>query len=130
MSVFRPSTGDWWYAASSAGNAFRSVHWGAAGDIPVPADYDGDGKTDYAVFRPSNGNWYVTRSSDLSYFILGFGLAGDRPVSADYDGDGQADVAVFRPSTGVWYVLQSTSGVTGVKWGVSTDVAVPNAFIP
>lgn len=130
MAVFRPSTGDWWYAASSAGNAFRSVHWGATGDIPAPADYDGDGKTDYAVFRPSNGGWYVTRSSDQSYLIIQFGLDGDRPVSADYDGDGKADVAVFRPSTGVWYVLQSTSGVTGVQWGVSTDVAAPNAFLP
>ena len=129
-AIFRPSSGDWWYAASSAGNAFRSVHWGATGDIPVPADYDGDGTTDYAVFRPSNGGWYITRSTDLSHVIFGFGLNGDRPVSADYDGDGRADVAVFRPSTGVWYVMQSTGGVTGVQWGVSTDAAVPNAFLP
>jgi uncharacterized delta-60 repeat protein len=130
QAVFRPSSGDWWYSASSAGGVFRATHWGTAGDIPVPADYDGDGKTDYAVFRPSNGAWYVTRSSDLSYFIVGFGLNGDRPVAADYDGDGRADIAVFRPSTGVWYVLQSTSGMTGVQWGVSTDVAIPNAFLP
>ncbi|HEX6125868.1 MAG TPA: FG-GAP-like repeat-containing protein [Pyrinomonadaceae bacterium] len=130
IAIFRPSSGDWWYAASSAGNAFRSVHWGATGDIPVPADYDGDGKTDFAVFRPSNGAWYVTRSSDQSYVIVPFGLDGDRPVAADYDGDGNADIAVFRPSTGVWYVLQSTSGTVGVQWGVATDIAIPNAFLP
>ena len=130
IAIFRPSSGDWWYAASSAGNAFRSVHWGATGDIPVPADYDGDGRTDFAVFRPSNGAWYVTRSSDQSYTILAFGLEGDRPVAADYDGDGHADIAVFRPSTGVWYVLQSTSGTLGVQWGLASDVAVPNAFLP
>jgi uncharacterized delta-60 repeat protein len=130
QAIFRPSTGDWWYAASSAGGAFRATHWGQDGDIPAPADFDGDGKTDMAVFRPSNGAWYVLKSSDLSYIILSFGLDGDRPVPADYDGDGRADIAVFRPSTGVWYLMQSTSGTTGYQWGVSTDVAVPSAYVP
>lgn len=129
QAIFRPSSGDWWYAASSAGGAHRSTHWGQNGDIPAPADYDGDGKTDMAVFRPSNGAWYILRSSDLSFVIRGFGLDGDRPAPADYDGDGRADMAVFRPSTGVWYVLGSTAGTMGAQWGVSTDVAIPNAFV-
>ena len=128
-AVFRPSSGDWWYAASASGNAHRSTHWGQTGDIPAPADFDGDGKTDLAVFRPSNGAWYILKSSDLSYTILAFGVSGDRPAPADYDGDGKADIAVFRPSTGVWYALQSTGGTVGVQWGISTDVAIPNAFV-
>jgi len=108
----------------------RNFHWGQTGDIPAPADYDGDGKTDFAVFRPSDGGWYIFRSSDFQVITTAFGLNGDRPVAADYDGDGKADIAVFRPSNGIWYLLQSTAGIGGVQWGLPTDVAIPNAFQP
>ena len=37
--------------------------WGISGDVPVPGDYDGDGKTDMAVWRPSLGVWFIVNSS-------------------------------------------------------------------
>jgi hypothetical protein len=36
-----------------------NIQWGFPGDIPVPGDYNGDLRTEIAVFRPSDGGWYL-----------------------------------------------------------------------
>ena len=43
--------------------ASLQIPWGLPGDTPVPGDYDGDGRMDLAVFRPTTGVWYVLTST-------------------------------------------------------------------
>ena len=95
--------------------------------MPVPGDYDGDARTDLAIYRPSTGAWYVLRSS--SQFTQGIGYAWgagvDVPVPGDYDGDGTTDLAVFRPSSAHWFVLTSSSRFTAFvvyQWGTAEDM--------
>jgi hypothetical protein len=91
----------------------------------VVSDFDGDGKTDFSVFRPTTGDWIVEKSSDGSQSTQNWGLPGDIMTPGDYDGDGKTDTAIFRPSTGTWWIVMSSDGSRpAIKFGVSGDVPV------
>src|SRR5439155_476902 len=94
-------------------------------------DFDGDRKTDIAVFGPSDGVWNVIPSSNPSVPIqLQWGMPGDIPVPGDYDGDGKTDMAVWRPSTGTWYIIPSSAPTTftAIQWGFNGDIPVPGDY--
>ena len=100
-------------------------------DIFNPGDYDGDGRTDLALFRNSTGTFFVQRSSDNVVVSFRFGLPGDEPLARDYDGDGRTDYAVVRRTGGqlFWYINNSSNGmVRSVQFGLATDVAVPGDY--
>ncbi len=92
-------------------------------------DFDGDGRSDVSVYRPSDGNWYLNRTTAGFAAIHWGGNAGDVPITEDYDGDGKADFAIWRPSddpnAADFYILNS-NGFTfsGYSHGSTTDIPV------
>ncbi len=116
---------EWWYRKSNSGGAVAALVFGSPNDKITPADFTGDGRTDVAFWRPSNGNWFILRSEDFTFYAFPLGSAGDIPVPANYDGDGKTDAAVFRPVGALWYVNKSAGGTLIQSFGLSTDAPVP-----
>jgi hypothetical protein len=85
------------------------------------ATFDGDGKADISVFRPSNNVWYSLNSTNGNFIQTNFGTGGDIITPGDYDGDGKTDQAVFRPSSGTWYLNRSSAGFTAIQFGANGD---------
>lgn len=82
-------------------------------------DYNGDGTSDLAVFRPSSGLWAI-RNLTRVYF----GDSSDIPAAGDYNGDGTDEPAVFRPATGLWGIYKNTR----IYFGAAGDSAVPGDY--
>ena len=103
----------------------------------VTGDFDGDGRVDLAVYRPSGGGWFINPSAQnfnpASSSSFQWGLSTDIPLRADFDGDGRSDLVVYRPSDGGWYIRYSSLGYAQsqwayFQWGLPTDIPVPGDF--
>jgi dipeptidyl aminopeptidase/acylaminoacyl peptidase len=133
FAVFRPSDAAWYLLGSQGG--LNSVQWGNAADVLVPADYDGDLKTDVAVWHEvgPDGVFYILNSSDNTVPTEMFGLAGDIPTPGDWDGDGKADLSVYRGGEqSTFYYRASMANpnqtLTSIPWGTSGDKPVSGDY--
>lgn len=128
-TVFHPSSERWEIRGTDAQQAF-----GFATDVRVPADYDGRGKADLAVFRRGTATWWIRSSEGGNHWAASFGLPTDRLVPADYDGDSKADLAVLRRNQdggADWIIsLTGTGGYRYVTFGIYSDVALPETYLP
>jgi hypothetical protein len=123
------------FAGMTAPSSIQAFSTPTSGS-PTPRaieDFDGDRKTDIAIYRPATGVWWILKSSGNFTTAASYqwGESTDIPVSGDFDGDGKADIAVYRPATGVWWILKSSSNFTAdasYQWGVSTDIPVAGDY--
>ena len=74
----------WWILKSSGGGALVYNFGNTGTDYPVQNDYDGDGKTDPAIWRDPDGNWWVLQSTNSSQTVTQWGSPSDYPIQT-YD---------------------------------------------
>ena len=78
-------------------------------------DYDGDGKSDLALFH--NGNWSIYLMGSGGVLTPAYGESGwTNTVSGDYDGDGVSDLALFRD--GNWSISLMAGGAISGSFGL------------
>ena len=126
-----------WYTSFQDGFPTLPTDWGIASDQFIPADFDGDGKDDFAVFRPgTQGVFYIVRSATHTLFSEPFGQTGDdATVVGDYTGDRIADLAVYRAGVNpgdqsFWFYrsIGSPPGVQMIPWGQNGDFPAPGDY--
>ena len=123
-----------WFYNLNAGGDTVVLDWGLANDFVVPADYDGDGKDDVAIWRPGAAEeaaFYILNSATSTVRVEAFGQTGDDPtVVGDYNGDGTDDIAVYRAGSPSYWFYRTTPGgaVTYTPWGEVNDFPAPGDY--
>ena len=126
-----------WLTSFQDGFPTLPTEWGIASDQFVPADFDGDNRDDFAVFRPGNpSQFYIVRGATQTLFVQPFGQPGDdASIVGDYTGDGIDDMALYRSGTNpgdqsFWFYrsIASPQNFDQVAWGVNGDVVAPGDY--
>ncbi|HEX6127146.1 MAG TPA: VCBS repeat-containing protein [Pyrinomonadaceae bacterium] len=96
-----------------------------ATDNSFKLDFNGDGRTDIALYRegsragdiaPQPSYWFFLDTQTHQMFVRQWGRSLDVPAPADYDNDGITDVGIYRwwdfetGDTNEWWLSKSAGG--------------------
>lgn len=147
FTIFRSWSNPTWLSRmipqlSSTNNAYNQSYSlptnqmgnGAATDIPLPGDFDGDKKMDPGMYTPATqggtATWRIPLTSGAPEQVTYLGAYGDKPIVGDFDGDGKADPTIYRPSTGMWqtYFSSGIPAYTIFHGGWGEDIPLTGDF--
>ena len=85
-------------------------------------DWDGDGRADYSLRRPSDGSIHVRTFAGVE-IVKPQLVSGSVPETLDVDGDGLTDTVFRRTSDYTWFFNRTTGGITdSTQWGTTGDM--------
>ncbi|MFH1477397.1 MAG: VCBS repeat-containing protein [Verrucomicrobiota bacterium] len=118
------STDNFWWI-----NQVQRYYLGLGRTYEVYADFDGDSKSDLAVY--CDGHWSIF--SMVNGIILlnegVWGVPNSTPLPGDYDGDGKSDLAVY--CDGYWSIFSMVNGIILLNegvWGGPGWIPVPGDY--
>jgi hypothetical protein len=118
----------WWVKLSGSGGVTQTTRWGEGGDVPLPGDYDGDGQTDFAVYRASDKTVRVHNDACVGEHTIDLSwLGAGKPIVGDVNGDGRDDPGIYNAATGAiqMRLFALVPSIFAVKSALLAPYAVP-----
>jgi hypothetical protein len=114
-----------WVLNTSGSGAFSSsdavFNFGLGSDTPITGDWNGAGKTEIGIVRPTSSGvlqWVLDTNGDGIFdagdSVYSFGLNNDTPVVGDWSGNGADFIGIARPQsngTAIWALDSNGDGV-------------------
>lgn len=96
--------------------------YGLPTDEPVPGDWDGNGRVNVGVYRPSMGRFILQSPAGKVRIIMGG--ASDRPVAGNWDGAGGWEVGLWSPQRAEFRLRAADGSISTVALGDGDDLPV------